>query len=464
MLARAPRAAKVPEVLAAPPRDPSMIDAQNIQSLLDRIQQRDYRVAIVGLGYVGLPLALAFLKRGFAVIGVDVDDAKVSSLKEGRSYLQHIDTSPLLDAQKANRFEATSDFGALAAADAVLVCVPTPLDEHQSPDMSYVVTTTEAVLPTLRRGQLVVLESTTYPGTTDDLVRSILERSGLSLGEYFLAYSPEREDPGNPDFATSTIPKLVGGVDEASGALAEALYTAVIAKVIRVSSARVAEAAKLTENIFRAVNIALVNELKVTFDRMGLDIWEVLDGAATKPFGFMRFNPGPGWGGHCIPVDPFYLSWKARQFGAPPKFIELAGQINIRMHEYVVEKLMLGLNHQRKAVSGSRVLLLGIAYKKDVDDCRESPAFPIMTQLQALGAELLFHDPHVATIPTLRDWPAFVGRTSEPLTEALLSTIDVALVVTDHTKVDYELVRRCAPLVVDSRGVYREMHDNVVKA
>jgi UDP-N-acetyl-D-glucosamine dehydrogenase len=409
-----------------------------LSALLERIARRDYTVAIVGLGYVGLPLAIAFARQGFSVLGVDVDASKIAQLVEGRSYLSHIDIAPLIEAKAAARFDATVDFDRLRNVDAVLLCVPTPVDAHQQPDLRFVRTTTEAVLQRLQPHQLVVLESTTYPGTTDELVREILEQRGARAGQdFFLAYSPEREDPGNARFATSSIPKLVGGVDADSGVLAAALYRAAISEVVVVGSARVAEAAKLTENIFRAVNIALVNELKVTFDRMGLDIWEVLDAASTKPFGFMRFNPGPGWGGHCIPV------------GASPKFIELAGEINIRMHEYVVNKLVHGLSRQGKAVNGARVLLLGIAYKKNVDDCRESPAFPIMDQLERLGAKVTFHDDHIEEVPALREWPQFV---------------DVALLVTDHDRVDYESVLQHAPLIVDSRGVYRSPSERVVRA
>jgi UDP-N-acetyl-D-glucosamine dehydrogenase len=436
-----------------------------LSELHARLAQRNFKVAVVGMGYVGLPLAIAFAERGFPVLGVDLDVFKVNKLGRGESYLRHIEIGPLLVAQAEGRFSATTDFDRLAEADAILLCVPTPVDAHQQPDLRFVRSTTEAVRDRLRPGQLVVLESTTYPGTTDELVRSILEERGLEVGkDFYLAYSPEREDPGNARFATSSIPKLVGGVDAASGELALALYRAAIREVIAVGNARVAEAAKLTENIFRAVNIALVNELKVTFDRMGLDIWEVLDAAATKPFGFMRFNPGPGWGGHCIPVDPFYLSWKAREFGVTPKFIELAGEINIRMHEYVVTKLVQALNQRSKAAKGARVVLLGIAYKKNVDDCRESPAFPIMEQLERLGVDLCFHDARVVEIPPLREWPQFTGRRSLDLTPTLLAASDAVLIVTDHDAVDYGAVLEHAPLVVDSRGVYPGTNPKVVKA
>jgi UDP-N-acetyl-D-glucosamine dehydrogenase len=331
--------------------------------------------------------------------------------------------------------------------------------------MSFVVETARQIRASLRPGQLVILESTTYPGTSDELVRGILEESGLRCGEdFFLAFSPEREDPGNKSFGTATIPKVVGGVDSASGDLAQSLYDRVIARTVRVSSSRAAEATKLVENIFRAVNIALVNELKMVFDRMGIDIWEVLDAASTKPFGFMRFNPGPGWGGHCIPLDPFYLVWKAREYGMSAKFIELAGEVNVQMPHYVLEKLQLALNEQGKALKGSKVLVMGLAYKKDIDDARESPAFEILELLLHRGALVCYHDPHVAKAPRTRARPDLQQLESRPLTPDLLSGQDAVLIVTDHTAVDYELVARHAPLVVDTRGVYRKPARNVVKA
>ncbi len=346
-----------------------------------------------------------------------------------------------------------------------MICVPTPLTPQREPDMSYVVDTSRAVQAHLRKGQLVVLESTTYPGTTDELVRGILEKSGLVAGrDFYLAFSPEREDPGNPTYKTANIPKVVGGVDVDSGDLAEALYQQAISSTVRVSSARAAEAAKLTENIFRAVNIALVNELKVVYDAMGIDVWEVLDAASTKPFGFMRFNPGPGWGGHCIPLDPFYLAWKAREFGRSTKFIELAGEVNVEMPHYVVQKLLLALNDRGRAVKGSRVLILGLAYKKDIDDPRESPAFELIELIQKLGASIGYHDPHVPRAPKMRGWPHLPEMASEPLTPALLAAQDAVVIVTDHSAVDYELVAAHAPLVVDTRGIYREPRPNVVKA
>ncbi len=430
-----------------------------------KIDARTALVGIVGMGYVGLPLALTFVEKGFPVLGFDVDPAKVNAIGAGLSYLKHMDGGRLATATKSGRLRATAEFPQLAAPDAVLICVPTPLTAQREPDMSYVVGTARHVRDHLRRGQLVVLESTTYPGTTDELVRGILEESGLKCGvDFFLAFSPEREDPGNTSFATATIPKVVGGVDAVSGDLAEALYGLAVTRTVRVSSCRTAEATKLTENIFRAVNIALVNELKMVFDRMGIDIWEVLDAAATKPFGFMRFNPGPGWGGHCIPLDPFYLAWKAREYGITPKFIELAGEVNEQMPRYVIEKLQLALNDRSKAVRGSRILVLGLAYKKNIDDPRESPAFEIIESILRLGALVTYHDPHVPNAPAMRSWPDLPPMSSVELTPEMLRSVDAVVVVTDHSQVDYGLVARHASLVVDTRGVYRTVMPNVVKA
>jgi UDP-N-acetyl-D-glucosamine dehydrogenase len=432
---------------------------------LARIQGREALIGIIGLGYVGLPLGLAFAEKGFKVLGFDVDPKKVASLAKGESYIKHLDAARVAAAAKAGTLEATTDFGRLGEPDAIMICVPTPLTPQREPDMSYVIDTSRAVQARLRKGQLVVLESTTYPGTTDELVRGILEKSGLLVGrDFYLAFSPEREDPGNPTYKTANIPKVVGGVDADSGDLAEALYQQAISSTVRVSSARAAEAAKLTENIFRAVNIALVNELKVVYDAMGIDVWEVLDAASTKPFGFMRFNPGPGWGGHCIPLDPFYLAWKAREFGRSTKFIELAGEVNVEMPHYVVQKLLLALNDRGRAVKGSKVLILGLAYKKDIDDPRESPAFELIELIQKLGASIAYHDPHVPRAPKMRGWPHLPEMASEPLTPALLAAQDAVVIVTDHSAVDYELVAAHAVLVVDTRGIYREPRPNVVKA
>lgn len=430
-----------------------------------RISDRSAVVGIIGMGYVGLPLALTFCEKGFRVIGFDVDPSKVEALGRGASYINHLDGERLRTARSSGRLEATADFARLSEPDAILICVPTPLTPQREPDMSYVSDTAGRIAPRLRAGQLVVLESSTYPGTTDELVRGILERPGLTSGrDFFLAFSPEREDPGNRSFSTATIPKVVGGVDPVSGDLAQALYDQVIDRTVRVSSARAAEASKLVENIFRAVNIALVNELKIVFDRMGIDVWEVLDAASTKPFGFMRFNPGPGWGGHCIPLDPFYLSWKAREYGVAPKFIELAGEINVAMPGYVVEKIQAGLNARSKPLKGSRVLVLGLAYKKDIDDPRESPAFEIVDRLLRLETIVTYHDPFIPEAPRMRTWPHLPPLRSVPLTAETLEASDAVVIVTDHSAVDYELVAKHAPVVIDTRGVYRTPRPNVLKA
>jgi UDP-N-acetyl-D-glucosamine dehydrogenase len=435
------------------------------ENLLSRISDGSARIGIIGLGYVGLPLALAFVEKGFAVIGFDVDPVKVRKLTNGEGYIKHLDGGRIAAATGTGRLIATTDFARLAEPDAVLICVPTPLTPQREPDMTYVEHSARQVRAALRPGQLVILESTTYPGTTDELVQRILEETGLRCGtDFFLAFSPEREDPGNKNYGTTTTPKVVGGVDQVSGDLAQALYDRIIVRSVRVSSARAAEATKLTENIFRAVNIALVNELKIIYDRMGIDVWEVLDAASTKPFGFMRFNPGPGWGGHCIPLDPFYLSWKAREYGVGPRFIELAGDVNLEMPHYVIGKLQGALNERGKAVRDARVLVLGLAYKKDIDDPRESPAFEIIEHLLRLGAKLAYHDPHIPEAPRMRSWPDLPPLRSECLTEKLLKAQDAVMIVTDHTAVDYEMVLRHAPLIIDTRGIYKKADGKVVKA
>jgi UDP-N-acetyl-D-glucosamine dehydrogenase len=441
------------------------VTAQPYDELRRRIADGSARVGIIGLGYVGLPLALSFVEAGFAVLGFDVDPAKIEALGRGESYIKHLDGGRLAAAASGGRFAATSDFSRLAEPDAILICVPTPLTPQREPDMTYVRGTALEVARWLRPGQLVVLESTTYPGTTEELLRGILAGGGLQCGQdFFLAFSPEREDPGRRDFTTTTTPKVVGGVDERSGDLAEALYARVVKRTVRVSSARAAEATKLTENIFRAVNIALVNELKVVFDRMGIDVWEVLDAAATKPFGFMRFDPGPGWGGHCIPLDPFYLAWKAREYGVAPKFIELAGEVNVAMPRYVVEKLVRALNERGRALKGSRVLVVGLAYKRDIDDPRESPAFEVIEELLDGGAVVAYHDPHIPRAPRMRHWPDLPEMASLPLDEATVACHDAVVIITDHSAVDYGLILRCARLVVDTRGRLRGGESNVVKA
>lgn len=442
-----------------------MTETNHATTLVNRIHDHTVTVGIIGLGYVGLPLAMAFVEKGIRVLGFDVDPDKPARLARGESYIKHLGSDRVAAMAGSGRFEATTDFLRLHEPDAILICVPTPLTPQREPDMSYVEKSARQIKSCLRPGQLVILESTTYPGTTDELLKGILEETGLRSGvDFFLAFSPEREDPGRKDFTTTTTPKVVGGVDPTAGDLAQALYDLIIATTVRVSTARVAEASKLTENIFRAVNIALVNELKMIYDRMGIDVWEVLDAAESKPFGFMRFNPGPGWGGHCIPLDPFYLAWKAREFGEAPKFIELAGDINVQMPHYVVQKLLLALNERGKALKGSQVLILGIAYKKDIDDPRESPAFEIIHLLLGLGAEVSYHDPHIPVAPHMRTWPHLPPMRSQPLTPETLRAADAVLIVTDHTAVDYQAVAEHAQLVVDTRGLIDPRRPNTVRA
>ena len=428
--------------------------AHPFDALRDRIEGRTARVGIIGLGYVGLPLAKTFATGGFPVLGFDVDRAKIDKLARDESYIAHV-TPDVLREMREKGFEATADFARLAEADAVIICVPTPLTESREPDLTYVVKSAEAVATTLRKGQLVVLESTTYPGTTRKVVLPILEATGLQVGkDFFLAFSPEREDPGNPNFSTPTIPKVVGGLDERTTELASGLYARAVVNVVPVSSPEVAEACKILENTYRAVNIALVNELKVLYDRMGIDVWEVIDAAKTKPFGFQAFYPGPGLGGHCIPIDPFYLTWVARQYGLATRFIELAGEVNTAMPGFVVSKVADALNAVGKPVNGSRVLLLGMAYKKDVDDPRESPGFEIMELLLKKGARVEYNDPHIPKLPPMRHYPT-LRMASQGLTPESLATWDAVVVVTDHSAYDWAKIVRHAPLVVDARGVTR---------
>jgi UDP-N-acetyl-D-glucosamine dehydrogenase len=435
------------------------------QILLDKIKSGQASIGIIGLGYVGLPLALAFAEKGFKVLGFDVDPKKIKALNDGECYISHLDKNKVAQAVRAQTLAATTDFKRLKEPNALIICVPTPLTPQRDPDMSYIVSTTEQIRLSVHVGQLIILESTTYPGTTEELIRKMLEETGLLCGrDFYLAFSPEREDPGNAKYSTTNIPKIIGGVDQDSGDLAQLLYDQVISKTIRVANARTAEAAKLTENIFRAVNIALVNELKIVYERMDIDIWEVLDAASTKPFGFMRFNPGPGWGGHCIPLDPFYLSWKARECGVDTKFIELAGEVNRRMPEYVVNRLQQALNERGKVIKGSKLLILGLAYKKDVSDTRESPAYQIIPNLINMGAEITYHDPFVPTIVSTRHWPEPSALVSQPLTQDTIAAQDAVLIITDHTSVDYEMIAKHAQLIIDSRGVYRKLLANVVKA
>ncbi len=425
------------------------------------------RVAVVGLGYVGLPLALEFANRGgLFALGVDIDPEKARAIEEGRSYIRHIDGGPIADAVKAGRLSATTDFSRVGDCDAVVICVPTPLTPQREPDLTYIVRTGEAIAPYLRPGQLVVLESTTYPGTTDEVLRPILEKpSGLVAGrDFHLAFSPERENPGS-GVATHAVPKVVGGHTPACLEAAMALYGSAFERLVPVSSTRAAEMTKLLENIFRSVNIAMVNELKMLCDRMGMDIWEVIDAASTKPFGFMPFHPGPGLGGHCIPIDPFYLTWKARQYEFQTRFIELAGEVNTSMPHYVVQRTMEALNDRGVAMKGARVLVLGIAYKKDVDDMRESPAVRLIELLQARGAEVVYHDPYVPRVPKMRQH--HLDMPSVPLTAEAVEGADCVLVATDHSRIDYAWVVEKAKLVIDTRNACRAVkvgRERIVKA
>lgn len=453
-----PTAAEDPQVpLASSPPASSLEAGLPLESLERRLQDGEATVAILGLGYVGLPLAVAFARQGLKVVGVDIDTAKVDSIEQGRSYIGAVEDAPLQELVEQGKLRATTSFDVLTECDAILICVPTPLLGDRQPDLSYVLATTKEIASRLRAGQLVVLESTTYPGTTDEVLLPILEGTGLRCGkDFLLAFSPEREDPGNPKFHTSNIPKVVGGVDDRSTEVAAVLYRKVVPAVVKVSSAKVAEASKLTENIFRAVNIALVNELKVVYQRLGIDVREVLDAAETKPFGFMRFDPGPGWGGHCIPVDPFYLQWKAEQSGVSARFIELAGQINVEMPRYVLSRLEESL---KRELRGARILVLGLAYKKNVCDPRESPAFEILDLLRKAGAEIAYHDPFFATAPAMRSWPHLPSLTSVSLDTRNLRTYHAVVLVTDHDGVNYQQILDHARLVIDTRAVFSRGFD-----
>jgi UDP-N-acetyl-D-glucosamine dehydrogenase len=421
------------------------------EELLSRIEERTARVAIVGLGYVGLPLAETFAWGGYPVLGFDIDADKIAKLRRGESYIGHICPERVSELIASGRFEPTSDPQGFADADAIIICVPTPLGEAREPDLSYIVMTASTLRSHLRPGQLIVLESTTYPGTTEDLLLPLLQESGLRAGQdFFLAYSPEREDPGNKDYATRNIPKVIGGLDETCRKLAVALYEPIVEGVVPVSSTRVAEACKILENTYRAVNIALMNELKSVFTEMGIDIWEVIAAAKTKPFGFQAFYPGPGLGGHCIPIDPFYLTWIARRHGLNTRFIELAGEINTAMPQYVVGRVVDALNDDGKALKGSRVCVVGVAYKKDVDDPRESPAFTILEELQAKGAVVSYNDPHIPMLPPMRHHQLHME--SQPLSPEFLAEQDCVLIVTDHSAYDWDLIVENTRLVVDTRN------------
>jgi UDP-N-acetyl-D-glucosamine dehydrogenase len=431
-----------------------------------KIENRTATIGIVGMGYVGLPLAVAVFDAGFPVIGFDVDDKKIEHLNNGTPYLEHLGSDFAKDFVDSERFVGTTDATCLANADIISLCVPTPLGSHNEPDLTYVLDSTRAVAKILRSGQLVVLESTTYPGTTRDEMLPILEESGLKHGEdFFLAYSPEREDPGRKSETTQSIPKLVGGIDEISGSLAHAFYSTVVDNAHLVSSVEVAESAKLLENIYRAVNIALVNEMKLILDKLGIDIWEVVDAAATKPFGFQPFYPGPGLGGHCIPIDPFYLTWKAQEAGMPTRFIELAGEINQNMPSIVVDRVASALNDDGKPLKNSSVLVVGIAYKPDVDDVRETPAAKIIEDLYKRGAKVQYHDPHVFEFPEMRKHA--IDLSSVPITAGSIATYDAVLIVTNHALVDWDLIATNASLVIDTRNALAscgDIHCRLVKA
>jgi len=438
-------------------------------ALLKRIQDKSATVGVIGLGYVGLPLAMTAARAGFPVIGFDIDASKIVSIDAGRSYIEAVPDWVLADLVKGRRFSATTEFEGLAACDVIVICVPTPLTRHRDPDLSFVTRTSQAIARTLRSGQLIVLESTTYPGTTDGVVRPILEETGLGSGrDFFLGFSPEREDPGNRDFETSTIPKVVAGDGPEAARLVEAFYSAAVERVVPVSTTATAEAVKLTENIFRAVNIALVNELKVVYEAMGIDIWEVIEAAKTKPFGYMPFYPGPGLGGHCIPIDPFYLTWKSREYELPTRFIELAGEINSAMPRHVVDRLAEALDMRAgKALSRCNVLVIGLAYKKNVPDIRESPSLKLIELIEARGGRADYHDPHVPAVPSTREYGHLKDRPSVELTRDIVAGFDAVLVATDHDAVDYAALAEWAPLIVDTRNAFGRRGlsgDTIVKA
>ncbi|MDR7029004.1 nucleotide sugar dehydrogenase [Rhizobium rosettiformans] len=430
--------------------------------LIDSLNTKKAVIGIVGLGYVGLPLLMRYCDVGYKVIGFDIDDTKVEKLLNGKSYIEHIPDASVARAL-AQGFDVTTEFSRASEVDALILCVPTPLNKYREPDLSFVLNTVEALAPHMRKGQIVSLESTTYPGTTDEELLPRIERFGHKVGEdIFLVFSPEREDPGNAHFTTNTIPKVCGGCTPHCLEAGLALYGQVIDQVVPVSSTRAAELTKLLENIHRAVNIGLVNEMKIVADKMGIDIHEVIRAAATKPFGFVAYYPGPGLGGHCIPIDPFYLTWKAREYGVHTRFIELAGEINSSMPDYVVAKITSALNDARKSVAGSRILVLGIAYKKNVDDMRESPSVALMERLRDLGAEVSYSDPHIPVFPKMREHK--FDLKSVPLTPDVLASYDCVLLATDHDRFDYNMILQHSQLIVDSRGRYLEPADHIVKA
>ncbi len=455
------------KVATPPATSASQSGGKVFEELATRLQSRTALIGIIGLGYVGLPLARTFSGRGFRVLGFDTDPNKVEKLRRGESYIGHIPDTTVRE-MRQNRFDPTADSARLGEADVVIICVPTPLTEAREPDLSYVANSAKAIAATLRRGQLVVLESSTYPTTTRTVVLPILEATGLVAGEdFFVAYSPEREDPGNPNFSTSTIPKVVGGLDPHSLELAVNVYRDVVVNVVPVSSPEVAEACKILENTYRAINIALVNELKVLYDRMGIDVWEVIDAAKTKPFGFQAFYPGPGLGGHCIPIDPFYLTWVARQYGMNTRFIELAGEVNTAMPAFVISKVADALNEAGKPVKGSKVAILGMAYKKDIDDPRESPSFELLDLLLKKGAAVSYSDPHIPSLPRMRHWPHLEPMQSQALSAEYLCSQDCVLIATDHSAFDYQFIVENSKLVIDTRNATKtvtEGREKIVRA
>jgi UDP-N-acetyl-D-glucosamine dehydrogenase len=432
-------------------------------ALLEKIQSRRARTGVVGLGYVGLPLAVELARAGFHATGIDLDQRKIDQIQEGRSYIPDVSTADVMALKQAGRLDATTDFAVVKDLDTINICVPTPLRKTKDPDMSYIVSAVEAIAKHLHKGMLIVLESTTYPGTTDEVVQPLLEATGLKAGvDFFIAFSPERVDPGNPTFHTHNVPKVVGGLTPDCAMLAGALYGTAIDTIVPVSSTRVAEMVKLLENTFRAVNIGLVNELALMCDKMNIDVWEVVDAAKTKPFGFMAFYPGPGLGGHCIPIDPFYLSWKAKQTGFDPRFIELAGHINGGMPHYVVEKIGDALNTKRKAINGSKILVAGLAYKRDIDDMRESPALDVMGLLHGKGAVVSYADPYVPKLHA-RDWSGRQDMKAENITRGSIAQYDCVVIVTDHKAFDYDAIVAEADVVVDTRNAIKKRYPNVFR-
>ncbi len=432
-------------------------------TLIDKIESKSAVIGVVGLGYVGLPLIKRLNEVGFPTMGLDIDQSKVDALTNGEAYIKHIEVGDIESAIRANKCKVTTDFANAKDADVIILCVPTPLNKYREPDLSYVIGSVETLLPHLRAGQMLSLESTTYPGTTEEELLPRIEAKGLTVGEdVFLVYSPEREDPGNPDFNTHTIPKVCGGTTPGCLQVGEAFYSKIIDKVVAVSSTKAAEMTKILENTYRAVNIALVNELKIVADRMGIDIFEVIDAAATKPFGYKAFYPGPGLGGHCIPIDPFYLTWKAREYGLHTRFIELAGEVNTAMPEYVLAKLTNALNDAGKSVHGAKILLLGVAYKKNVDDMRESPSVELLDKLIELHAKAVYSDPHVPELPPMR--MSDLHMSSQALTIETLEQQDAVVIATDHDAFDWHMIEQHSKIIIDTRGVYPESNPTITRA